>query len=93
MELIACMNVAFKDIYLFEQARDEILTKARNNALNLELLLRNIGEAEMARKVPNGGVNAVFSARKIVHMGQGECKEDRNRFNHGAINPLSLIHI
>ena len=74
VELIACMNVAFKDIYLFEQARDEILTKARNNALNLELLLRNIGEAEMARKVPNGGVNAVFSARNIVHMGQVECK-------------------
>jgi len=74
VELIACMNAAFKHIYLFEQARNEILTKARNNALNLELLLRNIGEAEMARKVPNGGVNAVFSARNIVHMGQVECK-------------------
>ena len=92
VELIACMNAAFKDRYLFEQARDEILTKSRNNALDLELLLRHIGEAEMARKAPNGGVNAAFSARKIVHMGQGECKEDRNRFNDGAINSRSENH-
>ena len=89
VELIACMNVAFKDIYLFEQARDDILTKSRNNALDLRLLLRHIGEAEMARKASNGGVNAVSSARNFVHMGQVECKELRNRPNDGTINSRS----
>ena len=49
VELIVYLNaVAFKDVYLFEQASDEILTKER---MDLELLLRYNGEAAMARLI------------------------------------------
>jgi len=36
--------------------------------LDLELLLRNIDEAEMVRKARNGALNAIFSAKNIIHI-------------------------